>query len=81
MKQSLLSNYFCSSLDEVAEKSGIFINDLFVSHEIYLTGDEVVFFFNPYEIGPWAIGTVEIPVPVATLSECLSDYGKQLYDI
>ena len=81
LKQSLISNYFCANLDEVAEKSGIFINDLFVSHEIYLTGDEVVFFYNPYEIGPWAIGTVEIPVPVATLSECLSDYGKQLYDI
>lgn len=81
LKQALISNYFCTNLEEVAEKSGIFISDLFVSHEVYLTGDEIVFFFNPYEIGPWVIGTVEIPVPVVTLADCLSDYGKQLYDI
>lgn len=81
LQNALMQNYYAESMDEVAEKSGIFVNDLFVSHEVYLTGEEVVFFYNPYDIGPWAIGTVEIPVQVSELTEHLSDYGKALYDI
>ena len=80
LQDALLQNYYAESMDEVAQKSGIFVSDLFVSHEVYLTGEEIVFFYNPYDIGPWAIGTVEIPVPVSSLAECLSDYGKALYD-
>ncbi len=81
LQQALTQNYYCQTLEELAEKSGIFVDDLFVSHEVYLTGDEVVFFYNPYDIGPWAIGTVEVPVAVSNLSEYLSDYGKALYDL
>ena len=80
LQDALLQNYYAENMDEVAQKSGIFVSDLFVSHEVYLTGEEIVFFYNPYDIGPWAIGTVEIPVPVSSLAECLSDYGKALYD-
>ena len=81
LQEALKQNYYTESLDEVAQKSGIFVDDLFVSHEVYLTGEEIVFFYNPYDIGPWAIGTVEIPVTVSALTEYLSDYGKALYDL
>jgi len=81
LQNALKANYYTETLDEVEQKVGIFVNDLFVSHEVYLTGEEVVFFYNPYDIGPWAIGTVEIPVQVADLAECMSDYGKALYDM
>ncbi|MGN0214688.1 MAG: RsiV family protein [Muribaculaceae bacterium] len=81
LQNALMLNYYADTMDEVAEKSGIFVSDLFVSHEVYLTGEEIVFFYNPYDIGPWAIGTVEIPVQVLELSEYLSDYGKALYDL
>ena len=81
LKNALLHNYYAETLDEVAEKSGIFIDELFVSHKLYLTGDDIVFFYNPYDIGPWAIGTVEISVPVDELTDFMSDYGKALYGI
>ncbi len=81
LQQAMLDNYYCKTVEELEEKSGVFADDLFVSHEVYLTGDEVVFFYNPYDIGPWAIGTVEVPVPVSMLSEYLSEYGKALYDL
>ena len=81
LKNALMQNYYAENLDEVAERSGIFVDELFVSHKVYLTGDEIVFFYNPYDIGPWAIGTVEIPVHVTDLKDCLSEYGKALYDM
>ncbi|MGM9803078.1 MAG: RsiV family protein [Muribaculaceae bacterium] len=79
LKDTLLRNYYAETMSELEEKSGIFVDDLFVSHVIYLTGSEVVFVYNPYDIGPWAIGTVEIPVFVADLADCLTDYGKALF--
>lgn len=81
LKQTLMANYYSTTLDEVAEKSGIFVNDLFLTHEIYLTGEDVVFFYNPYDIGPWAIGTVEVPVNITLLTDYLSDYGLQLFGL
>lgn len=81
LQNALKANYYTETLEEVEQKAGIFVNDLFVSHEVYLTGEEVVFFYNPYDIGPWAIGTVEIPVQVTDLADCMSDYGKALYDM
>ncbi len=44
----------------------------------YIMGDGVHFLYQKYEIGPGAMGVVEMVIPVADLSPYLSDAAKQL---
>ncbi len=77
--QRLLDKYYAVSLEELQKKSDIFADNIYVSREIYLTGDEVVFHYDPYEIGPWSIGEIDIHVPTHLLSDLLTDYARALF--
>lgn len=79
IKQALCDQYYAKNLDALAEVSGIFTGDIFVTHNVYLTGYNIVFYFNPYEIGPWCIGDVEVKIPVAQLSDYLKPDVRGLY--
>lgn len=79
VKQGLCKKYMAGSLEELGEKSGIFIDQINVSREIYLTGDNVVFHYNPYAIGCWAAGTIDLEVPAYELLDYLTDTAKTLY--
>ena len=61
--KALCGRFHAASLQELQEQAGFFIDSLFLTHNVYLTRENVVFFFNPYEIAPWAEGPVEVPVP------------------
>ena len=76
----LLGNYFAESLDELAEKSGIFTDQIFVSRNVYLTGDNIVFHYNPYDIAPWSEGIISVKIPVYQLSRLLTPEVKELYN-
>ena len=79
IKSHLLAKYFAKDMAELAENSGIFTDDIFVSHNIFIRNNDIVFFYNPYEIGPWAIGAVSVAIPAYELSECLNDNVKGLF--
>lgn len=79
VKQGLCKKYMANSLSELGEKSGIFIDQINVSREIYLTGDKVVFHYNPYAIGCWAAGTIDLEVPAYELLDYLTDMAKTLF--
>jgi hypothetical protein len=37
----------------------------------YISGKNLVFVFEPYQVGPYALGTVEDPIPLAQLADSL----------
>ncbi len=79
VKQALCDQYYAKDLTALEEASGIFTKDIFVTHNVYLTGYNVVFFYNPYEIGPWSIGDIEVKVPIYQISDYLKPEVKALY--
>ena len=81
VEHQLCQNYYVENLDELAEKSGIFISDLFLSKNIYITAQDIVFFYNPYDIGPWAMGVVEVKVPIYELTDYLTTDMLDIYKI
>ncbi|MGN1246409.1 MAG: RsiV family protein [Muribaculaceae bacterium] len=78
VKASLCDQYYATSLDELAEKSGIFIDQIFLTHNVYLTDDSIVFYYNPYDIAPWAVGAVEVEVPRFNLDQYLTPAVREL---
>lgn len=76
--QALLDKYFATSIEDLEDKSGIFADNIHVSRDVYINGDKIVFYYNPYEIGPWAIGVVEVAIPIFFLTNCLTDEAREL---
>lgn len=52
---------------EVEEK-GYFVQEIYPNDNFYLTDSSMVYVFNPYEIGPYAFGEVEIELPFGELN-------------
>ena len=77
IKSSLMEQYSVSTIDALQER-GIFTDQLFVTHNIYLDGYDVVFHYNPYDIGPYALGSIDVRVPYYTIQELLTPNVKQL---
>lgn len=67
-----------------AEKDYLFpetLTDFKASDDLkfYLTDDGIVFYFNPYEIAPYASGIVEYKIPYESLSDVLhNNYAQRL---
>ena len=77
----LLGNYFAESLEELAEKSGIFTDQIFVSRNVFLTGDHIVFHYNPYDIAPWSEGIISVKVRVQELARFLTPEVREYYNL
>ncbi|MCM1505206.1 MAG: RsiV family protein [Muribaculum sp.] len=71
VKGKLMADNGVSSLKELDAK-GFFTDQLFLSHNFYLQGYEVVFHYHPYDIAPYATGAVDVRVPFYVVSDYLS---------
>lgn len=78
VKTSLCDQYFAATLEELAEKSGIFTDQIFLTHNVYLTDSSIVFYYNPYDIAPWAVGPIEVEVPWYCLDEYITPAVRSL---
>lgn len=79
IKNKLFERYSVNNLKDLANKSGIFTSDLFVTHNVYLTEAGITFYYNPYDIGPWCIGIVEITIPEYELADLVLPAIKEIY--
>jgi|GEM_PF-2309726 len=79
--RALCDRYYVDSVDELVGKADIYTNELFVSRDVYLTGDQVIFSYDPYEIAPWSTGVVEVPVPIVDIEQWLTPTVRSLYDL
>lgn len=77
--QAILDKFFASSLEDLFRKSEIRY-DIHVSRDIYLTGNEVVFHYNPYEIAPWSFGGIDVPVRASLLIPFFTPEALTLFD-
>lgn len=77
----LMRDYGTTTMEDLANASGIFTEALFLSDNVYFTDKGITFYYNPYDIGPWAIGSIEVNtylseiMPYLTLSaqSCFND--------
>ena len=76
--QAILDKFYATSLEDLYQKTEIH-NDFNVSRDIYLTGNEVVFHYNPYEIAPWAYGAIDVPIPFFLLADFLTPEAADLF--
>lgn len=63
---SLISLHAAECLPEGAEEA-LFSTSIMPTGNFVITGKSITFIYNPYEIGPYSLGTVQISVP---LKEC-----------
>lgn len=41
----------------------------------YIDGDQLVIYFTPYQIGPYAAGVISFPIPFSQLEDVLDKEG------
>lgn len=78
IKANLYELYRAANDAELEEYSGINVEELYVTPTFYIADGYVVFHYNPYEVGPWVIGAIEVPVPVYQLDGLLTDEARDL---
>ena len=54
------------------------VSNIEYSETFYLSNNGITFIYQPYEIGPFAAGVIEITVPKSQLTGCLTALGKKL---
>ena len=75
----LLDLYFAYSPEELEEKSGIITESIYLTHNIYITGSDIVFHYNPYEIAPGSVGPIEVQLHEYDLEEFLTPEALALF--
>lgn len=59
---------------------GLFENHLEAGDNFYATAKGIVFSYAPYEIGPWAMGQIEIAIPFSELAGKLQPSFRKLIE-
>lgn len=60
--RSKLYDEFGATSDEELAEQGFFPEYIDATDNFALTGDGIVFYYNPYDIGCYALGAIEVPV-------------------
>lgn len=79
LKATLCDMFYARSLTELAERSGIFTDQIFLSHNIYISDSNIVFYYNPYDIAPWAVGSISVVVPEYDLDQFLTPEAREMF--
>jgi hypothetical protein len=53
------ARYFLDD-EEALSESGLFDDSIYPSENFYLTNNSVIFYYNPYELAPYAMGSITI---------------------
>lgn len=80
---SLLDKYFRKTYglkagDSLSETGGLFENKIEANDNFCITSKGIMFSFNPYEIGPYALGEISIFIPFAEMNSILHPGFKKL---
>ena len=59
-------------------EAGLFENKIEANDNFYLTGKGLGFMYNPYEIGPFAMGEIDLFISFKDLDEFLQPAFKNL---
>lgn len=81
--RALLVKYDVQSVEQLREQVGIYVDEIDFTASVpqfYLDDYAIVFHFNPYEIGPWAIGSVDVNVGLYELDGIIRPEIAKLLD-
>lgn len=67
MLKSIIEQDNDVALVREVEDKGYFVSEIYPNNNFYITDSSMVYVFNPYEIGPYAFGDVEIELPFREL--------------
>jgi hypothetical protein len=59
--------------DDLTEKAGLFKNKISYSNNFAVLREGIRFYYNPYEIAPYASGPIEVTVPYEAIKEIIPD--------
>lgn len=57
---------------------GFFVDQFYLSQDIYILNGQIVFHYNPYDIAPYAMGEINVSVAPYILKDMLTTQAKQL---
>lgn len=77
IKDNLMTQYDVTSMEGLQQR-GFFTDQIFLTPNFYLEGSEMVFHYNPYDIAPYAEGSVEVRVPYYQIKDCLAPMVKSI---
>ena len=69
IRNQMCKDFDCKSVEELQDKHGLLmLGDVYVSDfNFLLLQDGVRFHYDPYDIGPWAAGEVNVAIPYSSL--------------
>lgn len=70
---ALMSKTGCKSLRALHEKGYLFSQNIFPSENFILGESTITFVYNPYEIAPRSVGSVELIIPYSNLNKILKN--------
>lgn len=74
--KKLMDRYGCNSLETLSEH--LFLANFEVTDNIRIDSNGITFVYNPYEIGPYSEGVIEVTVNADEMRPLLTSYGQQL---
>lgn len=77
IKESL-ANQLGVSGEKGLARAGIFTDQLAVSKELFISDGQIVFHYNPYDIAPYAMGQIDVPVAPFIVDSLLTEPARKL---
>lgn len=60
-----------SPADNLQDKGGLFENKITFNNNFAVSGSDIEFYYNPYEIAPYVEGSTELKIPISELKNIL----------
>lgn len=71
LQRCALTTYGCKTVEELEEKIGAYLTDFAPNDNFTLSPEGLIYCYNPYEIAPFAAGTIRVRVPYVELTKLL----------
>jgi hypothetical protein len=76
IKQGLCNKFNVDSVAQLPEE--LSLDQLYITNIFYLSENTINFVYQPYEIGPYAMGEIEVPVNAYEFDDILTPLAKKL---
>lgn len=76
--EEALANQLGVSSPAKLGNAGVFTDQMFVSHSVFISDGQIVFHYNPYDIGPYSMGQVDVALAPFVIENLLTPEAKKL---
>ena len=76
LMKALKSKTGLNSMNELKEAGYLYSMEMFASENFILNDETITFVYNPYEIAPYAVGSIELVITYSEVSQILNPSFK-----